>query len=155
MLKFIFAFDRRGSLCFCISKFFCTFRVDLHANAYQHKTVKMFDLVTPFLLCCDLHSATFYEPIQPLFLSDVHWHVALGRWTHPCHGSKGTKVSCGHPQSTWLFSKTTFLQGPVNLSRACEDAQSLARLTDGWLIGQVSKMIKLTMIILALEERSN
>merc|ERR1712107_106877 len=83
-------------------------RVDLHANAYQHKTVKMFDLM--------------YTDMW--LLADEHIHVM---------GAKG----------------------PVNLSRACEDAQSLARLTDGWLIGQVSKMIKLTMIILALEERSN
>ena len=50
VLKFIFAFDRRGSLGFWILNFFFTFRVDLHANAYQHKTVKMFDLVKLVLL---------------------------------------------------------------------------------------------------------
>merc|ERR1712013_488588 len=66
-------------------------RVDLHANAYQHKTVKMFDLM--------------YTDMW--LLADEHIHVM---------GAKG----------------------PVNLSRACEDAQSLARLTDGWLIGQIA-----------------
>merc|ERR1719430_1680886 len=66
-------------------------RVDLHANAYQHKTVKMFDLM--------------YTDMW--LLADEHIHVM---------GAKGL----------------------VNLSRACEDAQSLARLTDGWLIGQIA-----------------
>ena len=153
MLKFIFAFDRRGSLGFCISKFFCTFRVDLHANAYQHKTVKMFDLVTPFLLCCDLHSATFYQPIQALFF--IRCTLTCGSWQMNTSMSWEQRYKGFLWATTWLFSKTTFLQGPVNLSRACEDAQSLARLTDGWLIGQVNKMIKLTMIMMALEERSN
>jgi len=65
-------------------------RVDLHANAYQHKTVKMFDLM--------------YTDMW--VLADRHIHVM------------GTK-------------------GPLTLSQACQDETALARLTDGWLNGQI------------------
>jgi len=70
-------------------------RVDLHANAYQHKTVKMFDLM--------------YTDMW--LLADRHIHVM------------GTK-------------------GPLTLSQACQDETALARLTDGWLTGQIANSTK-------------
>jgi len=70
-------------------------RVDLHANAYQHKTVKMFDLMY----------------IDMWLLADPHIHVM------------GTK-------------------GPLTLSEACQDPSALARLTDGWLTGQILNSTK-------------
>merc|ERR1719430_1123054 len=70
-------------------------RVDLHANAYQHKTVKMFDLMY----------------IDMWLLADTHIQVM------------GTK-------------------GPLTLSQACMDETALARLTDGWLTGQILNSTK-------------
>jgi len=70
-------------------------RVDLHANAYQHKTVRMFDLM--------------YTDMW--LLADRHIHVM---------GAKG----------------------PLTLSQACMDETALARLTDGWLTGQILNSTK-------------
>jgi len=70
-------------------------RVDLHANAYQHKTVRMFDLM--------------YTDMW--LLADRHIHV-MGA------------------------------EGPLTLSQACMDETALARLTDGWLTGQILNSTK-------------
>jgi len=70
-------------------------RVDLHANAYQHKTVRMFDLM--------------YTDMW--LLADRHIHVM---------GAKG----------------------PLTLSQACMDETALAKLTDGWLTGQILNSTK-------------
>ena len=62
-------------------------RVDLHANAYQHKTVKMFDLVSMLHINCLpsdrvsllLQKMSFEELSNTdLTFPDVHRHVGSG-----------------------------------------------------------------------------
>ena len=81
-----------------VDKFNC--RVDLHANAYQHKTVKMFDLVSMLHINCLpsdrvsllLQKMSFEELSNTdLTFPDVHRHVGSGWPSHPCHGNKGVQ----------------------------------------------------------------
>ena len=127
--------------------------MDLHGNAYQHKTVKMFDVVSALQLfsltsCYWLSFSLVIFLFSQLYtdmwrLADPHIHV-MGKKV----GSIKLKIifkkilNCHvmlyrikNVSSNNLIPFLT--QGALTLSQACEDETALTKLTDGWLIGEV------------------